>query len=38
MVAPGYSEMRSALAKELGLGFDRLPNAKRAVGRSSNKR
>ncbi len=33
MVAPGYSEMRSALAKELGLGFDRPPNAKRAVGR-----
>ena len=37
MVAPGYSEMRSTLAKELGLGFDRLPNAKRAVGRSGRK-
>jgi len=38
MVAPGYSEMRSALAKELGLGFDRAPNAKRAVGRSRQRR
>lgn len=37
MVAPGYSEMRSALAKELGLGFDRPPNAKRAVGRRGKK-
>jgi len=38
MVAPGYSAMRSALAKELGLGFERLPDAKRAVGRRSKNR
>ena len=38
MVAPSYSVMRSALAKELGLGFDRLPDAKRAVGRPGKQR
>jgi predicted transcriptional regulator len=38
MVAPGYSAMRSALAKELGLGFDRPPQARRAVGRRARTR
>lgn len=38
MVAPGYSAMRSALAKDLGLGFDRLPQSKRAVGRRARRR
>jgi predicted transcriptional regulator len=37
MVAPGYSAMRSALAKELGLGFDRPAQAKRAVGRRAKR-
>ena len=37
MVAPGYSAMRSALAKELGLGFEREPDSKKAVGRKARK-
>ena len=35
MVAPGYSAMRSALAKELGLGFERASGSKKAVGRKA---
>ncbi len=37
MVAPGYSAMRSALAKELGLGFERTSGSKKAVGRKALK-
>ena len=35
MVAPGYSAMRSALAKELGLGFEREAGGKKAIGRKA---